>query len=203
MTIHSRLALLALLLPSCFAQAQLDDFSVTRNLLTDELLRVDEAFRPQALGSEGSVDVVWNVEPGYYLYRKQFRVLDNGEEVSDLNLPPGETAYDPFFDEELEIYRDEVLLNFPTQGSEQIYVRFQGCADAGYCYPPSWVAFENNIEGDSVTYLGLVDAPGETPAEVTTGASQTYLYTLVGLALLASLFWFGSRKFFRSSRNRD
>jgi len=193
MTIHTRLTLLALLLAPCFAFAQFDNLSAGGSLSTDDLLRVDWAFRSQALGSDESIDVLWIVEPGYYLYRKQFRVFINGEEISQLNLPAGEKAYDPLFDEELEIYRDEVLLNFSGQESGQINIRFQGCADAGYCYPPSWVAFERSADSDSVTYLGLVDGPDEPPVQDSTSA-RIYLYNAFALVLFAGFFWLGMRK---------
>lgn len=198
MTIHTRFASLALLLLPCLTQAQFDGISVAGSLTADELLRVNEAFRPQAIASEASVDVVWSVEPGYYLYRKQFRVFLNGEEVSELNLPVGEIAYDPFFDEELEIYRDEVLLNFSGHETGQISIRFQGCADAGYCYPPSWVAFESSPQSDSVTYLGLVEGPAGPQTEVAGNNSTTYLIAAFGLAIVLGLFWLGWRKLFKS-----
>lgn len=199
MTIHPKLALFVLLFCSCLSQAQFDDLSTLGGLSSNDLLRVEQAFRPQALNSDGTVDILWTVEPGYYLYRKQFRVFANGEEISEVTLPTGETAYDPFFDENLEIYRDEVMLNFTSQDAGQISVRFQGCADAGYCYPPSWVAFELNPDSDSVAYLGLTNGPTESLSESTLSSPAPYVLYAVGLAVILGLVWAGIGKF-RASR---
>ena len=162
-------------------QAQLTNLSngdSGSSLLTSGLLRVEQAFVPQGLATDSEVEIVWRIEPGYYLYRKQFRVFVNGEEVSTLELGQGETAYDPFFDEELEIYRDETRLAFPMVDAGRFEVRFQGCADAGYCYPPSWAAFESTEDSAGVTYLGLVSGPGQTPAAQTRALGNTWLWAL-------------------------
>lgn len=172
-------------------QAQLDNLASgsSSSLLTSGLLRVEQAFVPQGLASASEVEIIWRIEPGYYLYRKQFRVFVEGEEVSAVEFDQGEVAYDPFFDEELEIYRDETRIAFPMATAGRFEVRFQGCADAGYCYPPSWAAFETTADNASVNYLGLVAGPGQTPDAQTMEPRQIWLWiaATLGSTLVISL----------------
>lgn len=203
MAISLRLAapFLALLVFPWPSQAQFDNLSNSGGLSSDQLLRVEQAFRPQALRSDDTVEIVWAVEPAYYLYRKQFQVFVEGVEIPDVELPAGEISYDPFFDEELEIYRNEVSLRFPMDDNSEIRVRFQGCADAGYCYPPSWVAFQPNSNSDSVDYLGLAagaGAPTEQSA-ITNTRPWVIVISSASVVLALTLLWIFARRFRASS----
>jgi thiol:disulfide interchange protein DsbD len=85
----------------------------------------------------------WIIADGYYLYRNKFEVAS---ESPDLRLgtpsyPPGTTKSDPFFGNQV-VYTQQVDLVLPyarTDGGAhplQIRVTYQGCAEAGLCYPP-------------------------------------------------------------------
>lgn len=189
MTIHPKLIAFCIILYSGTALAQFNDLTQGSALSVDDLLRVEQAFQPQALRSGDSIELVWSIRPGYYMYRKQFRVYTGDTEITEIDIPGGDISYDPFFDEELEIYRDEVPLGFATEGDAPITVRFQGCADAGYCYPPSWVAFAPSADSDSVSYLGIVDGPSSAADTVETESSSIYLYSVAAIILLSGLIW--------------
>ncbi len=161
------------------ALAQSGGLLAPSGLLTaDALLRVDQAFMAQGLVDEAEVWIGWQIRPGYYMYRKQFRLVVGSTESTELGLPQGATTYDPFFDEQVEIYRDQTELHFslPTEGT--FYLRFQGCADAGYCYPPSWLAWQ--VEGSELHNMGLVAGPNLQP----TAADASALGQAVQLPLL-------------------
>jgi thiol:disulfide interchange protein DsbD len=107
------------------------------------LLKADRAF--QLLGAQrqrDSVLVQWNIAPGYYLYRKRLRftVIDPADgQLKAPRLPPGEKIHDAF-QGETEIYRGhlQVFLHWPAGGPapQRLSVAYQGCAEAGVCYPP-------------------------------------------------------------------
>jgi len=107
-----------------------------------DLLPIDEAFQvtAQALDAH-SVEIHWQITEGYYLYRHRISVLVDGEGVAgELSLPDGEAKHDEFFGD-VETYRGSLTARLDgatgdAQGKLRLKVRYQGCADAGICYPP-------------------------------------------------------------------
>jgi thioredoxin:protein disulfide reductase len=108
-----------------------------------ELLSVDEAFHLVAAEREGdTLKVSWDIAPGYYLYRKRlgFRaVAPAGAALDKPQLPQGQTVHDEY-QGDAEIYRGslQASLHWPKGGAapRQLQVSYQGCAEAGVCYPP-------------------------------------------------------------------
>lgn len=129
----------------------------------DDFLPVDEAFRLTAeLGSDGAILARWEMPDGYYLYRHRFdfqvRPLE-GEgatsvELGEAEIPPGKHKVDEYFGE-VEVYYHEAQARVPVasgSGAVEVGISYQGCADAGLCYPPEtqWVALNlSGPQGDS------------------------------------------------------
>lgn len=99
------------------------------------ILPVDEAFRFGFYQEGESVTVFWQVLPGYYLYRDRLRFELGGNPLEPV-IQEGEIRDDEIFglvqvlDGLIEVRLDRV--NDPAEVS----VYYQGCAAAGYCYPP-------------------------------------------------------------------
>ena len=128
------LALAAALLPARSATAQ-------------EFLPVDQAFQVEArVVQPGQVAVDFKVAPGTYLYRERLEARLEGQPPVALTLatPEGERKHDPTFDKVMEVYHHDVAATVvvpSAQGAEgpspdTLAVVYQGCADAGLCYPP-------------------------------------------------------------------
>ena len=110
-------------------------------------LHPDAAFRVDASApGPASVRVRWRIEPGHYLYRKRIEVTlaetsPEGTSVAGFDLPPGEVRDDPYFGQ-VEVFRSEtaaavrLLHPDPPPPAVDLAVLYQGCADAGLCYPP-------------------------------------------------------------------
>ena len=88
--------------------------------------------------------VRWDIAPGYYLYRERLVFAPaEGEafRIGGVELPDGETRHDAYFGE-MEVYYREVeaklplLAEGPLPREARLDVTYQGCADAGLCYPP-------------------------------------------------------------------
>jgi thiol:disulfide interchange protein len=109
----------------------------------DDLLPVDQAFALRAQATTADrIEVRWTIAPGYYLYRHRTKVqlLDTGASSGTLQLPKGEPHNDEFFGA-TETYRGRLVATLPhimAAGADslQLKVQYQGCADAGVCYPP-------------------------------------------------------------------
>ena len=105
-----------------------------------DLLPVDEAFvlRAEAT-SPDAVAIGWKIADGYYLYRHRISVrADAGFVARPLQLPKGKAYTDEFFGK-VETYRDSLQAILPGHASAAratLTIKYQGCADAGICYPP-------------------------------------------------------------------
>ncbi|MGE0582550.1 MAG: protein-disulfide reductase DsbD [Steroidobacteraceae bacterium] len=110
----------------------------------DEFLDPDVAFRLAATADgPDRVKLVWEIAPQYYLYRNRLNVTTSSGQATlgALSLPKGEIHTDEYFGEQ-EIYRDELVAALPVARAGggalavALAVTYQGCADAGLCYPP-------------------------------------------------------------------
>ncbi len=134
MTILPRL--LALL---AFAVPAMPAFAVSEA----DLLPVDQAFALTASApSRDRIEVQWKVADGYYLYRHRTDVQVEGADfrAGKLQLPKGKAYRDEFFGD-VETYHQDLtglLVGEAAPGAESVTlkVKYQGCADAGICYPP-------------------------------------------------------------------
>ncbi|GLZ86500.1 thiol:disulfide interchange protein DsbD 2 [Metapseudomonas resinovorans] len=100
-----------------------------------DFLPVDRAFALSVTPLEnGATRLHWQIAPGYYLYKQrlQFQGL---AETNRPSLPMGEPHSDEFFGD-TEVYRHSLTLEVPPGAGERMRLGWQGCADAGLCYPP-------------------------------------------------------------------
>ncbi len=131
----------------------------------EEYLDVDKAFvlTDEAL-SVNNLQLNWRIADGYYLYKQRIKVEPAGDTkvIGALVLPKGEPHSDEYFGEQ-EVYRQSVDATFSVPPSDaksvDVNVTYQGCADAGLCYPPQ----------TKLVSISLEDAPPATsvaaPAE--------------------------------------
>lgn len=98
----------------------------------------DRAFVFDFQQDQHDLNLNWQVKDGYYLYRKQVSITPANATVGEPQLPAGEWHEDEFYGKS-EIYRHRltvpVTVNQASQGAT-LTVTYQGCADAGFCYPP-------------------------------------------------------------------
>lgn len=139
------------------SSAQGAEFARTADSWLDEereFLRVDEAFvLSTEVAADGAILAYWEIADGYYLYRHRFN-FQNRVSAEDLNSPlvlsaaeiaPGKRKVDEFFGD-VEVYYHQAQARIPVHsgaGAVEVGFGYQGCADAGLCYPPEtkWVAF--------------------------------------------------------------
>jgi thiol:disulfide interchange protein DsbD len=89
---------------------------------------------PASQGQE--TGLTWSIAPGYYLYRARIAVVEEtSKQPVALALPPGDHKDDPNFGT-VEVYHKTVTVTIPPSNANSFIVTWQGCADAGLCYPP-------------------------------------------------------------------
>jgi thiol:disulfide interchange protein DsbD len=109
----------------------------------DEFLPPDQAFQVAAVADgPDRVRVEWVIHEGYYLYKSRikFATTSPQAQLGTASLPTGQTKNDEYFGKQ-EVYHDELVATVPvTRSGDAIElpldVTYQGCAEAGLCYPP-------------------------------------------------------------------
>jgi thiol:disulfide interchange protein DsbD len=139
-----RTLLLALLLVSLVGAASAKPWW-TRGVESNEsdFLPPDTAFRVSARIDGTVVRVRWIIADGYYLYRHRIEIKAESPDLAIAApiLPKGVLKSDPYLGTQ-EIYQQQVEATVPYTRFDagahplQIKVTYQGCAEAGLCYPP-------------------------------------------------------------------
>ncbi|MGB5104399.1 MAG: protein-disulfide reductase DsbD [Steroidobacteraceae bacterium] len=130
-----------------------------------DFLPIDEAFvLSVASDSADRVTVRFDIADDYYLYRDKTRVAAPGgaAQLGEPRIPGGEIEHDEYFGEQV-VFRGQMIADIPVAaapGTREVplEISFQGCADAGLCYPPT-------TKQVTVTLASTVSAaPASTPA---------------------------------------
>ena len=121
---------------------------------------------------------------GYYLYRGKMKfVAADGQPAALGTAGPARTARsrnDEYFGEQ-EVYHHDVVARLPvSRGSKEAFtlplkVSYQGCADAGLCYPPTTKTFNVAMpEANAVSTLaGAASSVGGEAMSPSRTASRT------------------------------
>jgi len=170
-----------------------------------EFLPVEEAYRLQVAGSAQGLVFDWRIAPAYYLYQHKFAAIAITASGDTLPLavdyPPGKAIYDEYYEKELQVYYDTVVLgiDLPAHVKGQdwtLSVSSQGCADAGLCYPPRTQYFavsgegvdQQAIEIQQPPLLAAERAPGTTASQPVNGSALNLplvlLFALLGGIIL-------------------
>ncbi|MHB2050544.1 protein-disulfide reductase DsbD [Pseudomonas sp. VEM90] len=112
-----------------------------------DFLPVDQAFvLTHDRQADGQMRLYFQIKPGYYLYQKRLK-FDGLPAEQHPQLPPALNHHDEFFGDSA-VYRDQLELLLPANAQGQLRLGWQGCADAGLCYPPQTTSIDL---GGSVT----------------------------------------------------
>ncbi|KMV68755.1 thiol:disulfide interchange protein precursor [bacteria symbiont BFo1 of Frankliniella occidentalis] len=103
-----------------------------------QFVPVNQAFAFDFSQKNDQLTLSWQVKPGYYLYRQQLKISVQGATLAQWELPAGKPHQDEFYGK-TEIYPQSLTLPFTLEqagNGAQMTVTYQGCAAAGFCYPP-------------------------------------------------------------------
>ena len=147
---------------------------------SQDLLDPDKAFEFSARALDPStIEVSYRIAPGYYLYRKNFKLelgAPAGAKLGEPRFPPGRMKKDPIFGE-VEIYRDEVKIQLPVAlppGAKEVTLLAgsQGCSDVGICYVPQLQKLKVAMSGLQHSPSSLPWDRSNAPAEFSTPAAR-------------------------------
>ena len=126
-----------------------------------QFVPADRAFVFDFQQNQHDLNLTWQVKDGYYLYRKQISITPSQADIAEVKLPPGVWHEDEFYGKS-EIYRKQLTVPITVNQAKSgatLTITYQGCADAGFCYPP-----ETKTVTLSEVSAGSAAAPAPAPA---------------------------------------
>jgi thiol:disulfide interchange protein DsbD len=140
---------------------------------------VNQAFPFNAYQQGDKVFLDWQVKQDYYLYQHRLSVSGENVAVGELKMEDGQPYKDEFFGE-VNIYTTPLFVEVPLadyQDGARLIVQYQGCAKAGFCYPPETrvvdlTSFQSSAGDQSAPSGNTSSAPTDTPAKPSQPVSQ-------------------------------
>ena len=144
---------------------------------TSKFIPADQAFKLVGDTKDNNKLILdFQVTSGYYLYQRKFAYYSSNPSVKFQDAVFSRSAQmkdDPEFGK-VPVYHDDVSITVPYSGSGKITVRWQGCADAGLCYPPQEREFNlpaaTVVTAATSSTLAVADTNPTTPSQ---SASKT------------------------------
>lgn len=163
-----------------------------------EFLKVDQAFQFDFIQQNGQLSLKWTIAEGYYLYKKQFKTVGKNAELGMPVFPEAEQIEDEFYGLS-DVFRNQLEINYPIVLAQQdgvIKVRYQGCADAGLCYPPTTKeVYLNPVNGGNTSSINQIPVSEQFELADLLSSEQALFWTLllflglgIGLAFTPCVF---------------
>lgn len=105
---------------------------------SSEFVTVDQAFPFNSFQQGNRITLDWQVKDGYYLYQQRLSFSAENVSLGEIEMENGQPYRDEFFGD-VNIYTTPLFVSIPLQdwqSGAKLIVQYQGCAKAGFCYPP-------------------------------------------------------------------
>ncbi len=112
--------------------------TLSLNSNDNQFVPVDQAFPFSSVQQGNYLLINWQVKDGYYLYQDRITITAENVILGEYQLNDGEPYHDEFFGD-VKIYTKPLSIELPLQQYQlgaSVMVQYQGCAKAGFCYPP-------------------------------------------------------------------
>ena len=158
-------ALLSLFAPLALGQAATSPFAAPS---AQEFLPVEEAYQLEVeVIDDGRLRLYWQITDGYYLYQHAFKFKANdGVPTLTPKFPQALERTDEYFGDVSVYYHqaDIMLSASPALTPGSVFaVSFQGCADAGLCYPPRTQYFSLDLAKATATEIQRPESGAAAP----------------------------------------
>ncbi|EHH1185443.1 protein-disulfide reductase DsbD [Vibrio vulnificus] len=140
---------------------------------SNDFVPVDQAFPFNFFQQDHSLTLDWQVKEGYYLYQQRLSFSAENVTLGDIQMEDGQPYRDEFFGD-VNIYTNPLFVNIPMQDWQpgaKVIVQYQGCAKAGFCYPPETrvIDIASFTNGDMTPATTLA----QTPRHLETSTTNT------------------------------
>ncbi|OJI34629.1 Thiol:disulfide interchange protein DsbD precursor [Vibrio vulnificus] len=140
---------------------------------SNDFVPVDQAFPFNFFQQDHRLTLDWQVKEGYYLYQQRLSFSAENVTLGDIQMEDGQPYRDEFFGD-VNIYTNPLFVNIPMQdwqSGAKVIVQYQGCAKAGFCYPPETrvIDIASFTNGDMAPATTLA----QTPRQLETSTTNT------------------------------
>ncbi|EHH0794781.1 protein-disulfide reductase DsbD [Vibrio vulnificus] len=140
---------------------------------SNDFVPVDQAFPFNFFQQDHRLTLDWQVKEGYYLYQQRLSFSAENVTLGDIQMEDGQPYQDEFFGD-VNIYTNPLFVNIPMQDWQpgaKVIVQYQGCAKAGFCYPPETrvIDIASFTNGD----LAPATTLAQTPRHLETSTTNT------------------------------
>ncbi|HAS8564571.1 TPA: protein-disulfide reductase DsbD [Vibrio vulnificus] len=140
---------------------------------SNDFVPVDQAFPFNFFQQDHRLTLDWQVKEGYYLYQQRLSFSAENVTLGDIQMEDGQPYRDEFFGD-VNIYTHPLFVNIPMQdwqSGAKVIVQYQGCAKAGFCYPPETrvIDIASFTNGDMAPATTLA----QTPRQLETSTTNT------------------------------
>lgn len=140
---------------------------------SNDFVPVDQAFPFNFFQQDHRLTLDWQVKEGYYLYQQRLSFSAENVTLGDIQMEDGQPYQDEFFGD-VNIYTNPLFVNIPMQDWQpgaKVIVQYQGCAKAGFCYPPETrvIDIASFTNGDMAPATTLT----QTPRQLETSTTNT------------------------------
>lgn len=138
-------------------------FPLWQGAAEHEFLPAEQVFVPGPVRRDGDTWLLeGRIAEAHYLYRHALRLVDTtGADVA-LQSPAGTPHHDEFFGD-TEIYTGTLPIAFRGNAPGPLQLRWQGCAEAGICYPPQTLPI--TLPADAAAPVVPVSTTASPPAQ--------------------------------------
>ncbi|HAS6073486.1 TPA: protein-disulfide reductase DsbD [Vibrio vulnificus] len=140
---------------------------------SNDFVPVDQAFPFNYFQQDHRITLDWQVKEGYYLYQQRLSFSAENVVLGDIQMENGQPYRDEFFGD-VNIYTNPLFVNIPMQDWQpgaKLILQYQGCAKAGFCYPPETrvIDITSFTNGD----MALSTMPTQTASPLDTSTANT------------------------------
>jgi thiol:disulfide interchange protein len=159
-------------------------------VINDEFLPVDQAYVLDYHVNNQQLLLHWTIAEGYYLYEERFKFLLLDKTPLPAQYPQGKMKFDEIFGRETSVHYHKVTATLDLKDKTEPFalkVEYQGCAEAGLCYPPQKL----NLWVDASKQTVAVATPEQTQSpDISTSKQATQVSSTTNTAEYASgFFW--------------
>ncbi|ELP6758469.1 protein-disulfide reductase DsbD [Vibrio vulnificus] len=142
---------------------------------SNDFVPVDQAFPFNYFQQDHRITLDWQVKEGYYLYQQRLSFSAENVVLGDIQMENGQPYRDEFFGD-VNIYTNPLFVNIPMQDWQpgaKLIVQYQGCAKAGFCYPPETRVIDITSFTNGDMAPATMPAQTASPLETSTANAST------------------------------
>jgi thiol:disulfide interchange protein len=147
-------------------------------VINDDFLPVDQAYVLDYQILNQQLLLHWTIADGYYLYEERFKFLLLDKTPLTAQYPQGKMKFDEIFGRETSVHYHQVTATLDLKDKTEPFalkVEYQGCAEAGLCYPPQklhlWIDTSNQTV--AVATPEQIQSPDISSSKQATQATST------------------------------